>query len=407
VLKLRYVSPTKKRLADGSTVVFYYYRRPKQPAVALGTDQQIVRERHRILEMQYAAAATVAVRQAGTVGELVMRFFESSAWAEMSINTQALWRLTFRKLEDRFGDFPPAAITRKVAHAFKEKMVKAGDGPATIRNRLAAWRRLWSWAVDEAGIFTGENPWNKLGSLGKQKRTRPGRLWEQAHINAFLNARRSVKIGGNPAFSNPHTQTEVTPPPALRLALVLGLASTQRLGDVLRLTGQNLTERDGELWLSLKQSKTGAEVSFPILSIAANELRAQKIEPGDSRFLIRSKNGLPFKTRVFAKRFRVWTTAAGLPHTFKDLRSSGMVWYSRAGADATQIVSISGHSIDATQNILNIYIKRNEKSADIAVKKLEEAMTREAASKSAAQAKPRPPGWRREQSRRVSTSHDK
>ena len=128
----------------------------------------------------------------------------------------------------------------------------------------------------------------------------------------------------------------------LRLALLLGLASTQRLGDVLALTGRNVVERNGRYWLSLKQSKTGAEVSFPILSIAEHELRAQKIEPGDSRYLIRSKNGLQFDTRAFAKRFRVWTSAANLPQTFKDLRSSGMIWLSRAGADATQIVQTSG-----------------------------------------------------------------
>ena len=271
-MKLRYVAYSMKTSRDGSRVKYYYYRRPNQLAIALGADPQTVRERHRILEMQYAAAATVAVRQVGTVGELVMRLYESSAWAEMSTNTQALWRLAFRKLEDRFGDFPPAAITRKVAHAFKEKMVKAGDGPATIRNRVAAWRRLWSWAVDEAGICGSENPWIKIGSLGKSKRMRPGRIWEPEHIDAFLNARRSVKIGGNPAFSDPNVETEVTTPPPLRLALLLGLASTQRLGNVLALTGRNVVERNGRYWLSLKQSKTGAEVSFPILSIAEHEL---------------------------------------------------------------------------------------------------------------------------------------
>jgi integrase len=324
--------------------------------------------------MQYAAAATVAVRQAGTVGELVMRFYESSAWADLSASTQALWRLAFKTLEDRFGDFPPAAITKKVTHAFKEKMVKSGDGPGTIRNRVAAWRRLWNWSISEAAIFAGENPWIKIGSLGKSKHTRPGRIWEPENVDTFLNARRSVKIGGNPALTDPNAETEVATPPPLRLALLLGLASTQRLGDVLRLTGRNIVARNGRYWLSLKQSKTGAEVSFPILSIAEREIRAQKIEPGDSRYLIRSKNGLPFDTRGFAKRFRLWTAAANLPHTFKDLRSSGMVWLSRAGADATQIVSLSGHSIDATQRILDVYIKRNEKSAQIAVDLLERAI---------------------------------
>jgi integrase len=377
-MKLRYVAYSVKTASDGSRVKYYYYRRPNQPAVALGSDPQTVRERHRILEMQYAAAATVSVRQAGTVGELIGAFYASSDWSKMSASTKELWRLSFRDLEDKFGDFPPAAITKKVAHALKEKFIKAGRGPGAVRNRLVAYRRLWSWAISEAGIFAGENPWQRPGFLGEAKATRPGRLWEPEHVDAFLNAKRSVKIGGNPKFVDPNLETDVTPPPALRLALLLGLATTQRLGDVLTLTGRNIVERDGRFWLSLKQSKTGAEVSFPILSLAERELRTQKIEPGDERFLVRSKNGLPFDTRSFAKRFRVWTAAAGLPHTFKDLRSSGMVWLSRAGADATQIVSLSGHSIQATQKILDIYIKRNEKSAAIAVGMLESAIARAA-----------------------------
>jgi hypothetical protein len=389
VLKLKYVSSTTKRMADGSSVVFYYYRRPKQPSVALGSDPIVARERHRILEMQYAAASTAAVRQAGTVGELIQTYYASSEWMKTSDATKALWRISFRDLESNFGNFPPAAITRKVAHALKEKLIKSRRGPSAIRNRIVPYRRLWNWATKQAGHLSGENPWTTLGSFGEPIKQRPGRLWEDEHVNAFLSASRRVKIGGNPQFTDPNEEKVISTPDYMRLALLLGLTTTQRLGDVLTLTGRNLSERDGHFWLTLRQSKTGAEVSFPLLSIAEAEMRAQGVEPGDDSFLIKTKNGLPFDTRSFAKRFRVWTTAAKLKHTYKDLRSSGMVWLSRAGADATQIVSISGHAIGATQKILDTYIKRNEKSAEIAVGLLEAAIQRDAEAR-VLPAKPHP-----------------
>jgi len=361
-------------MADGSSVVFYYYRRPKQPSVALGSDSIVARERHRILEMQYAAASTAAVRQAGTVGELIQTYYASSEWMKTSDATKALWRISFRDLEVNFGNFPPAAITRKVAHALKEKLIKLKRGPSAIRNRIVPYRRLWNWAIQQAGHLSGENPWTTLGSFGEPIRPRPGRLWEIEHVNAFLSATRRVKVGGNPQFTNPNEEVVISTPDSMRLALLLGLTTTQRLGDVLSLTGRNLSERNGLLWLTLQQSKTSAELSFPLLSIAEAELRAQGIKPGDDRFLIRTKGGLPFDTRSFAKRFKVWTTAAKLPHTYKDLRSSGMVWLSRSGSEASEIVSISGHAIGSSQKILDVYIKKNEKSAENAVGKLEAAI---------------------------------
>jgi integrase len=375
-MKLKYVAYSIKKAADGSRVKYYYYRRPNQPAVALGSDPARVIERHAVLEAQYNAAATVAVRRAGTVGELIGAYYASTEWKALADSTKALWRLSFRDLEERLGVRPPAAITSAVTYALKEKLIKLGHGPGAVRNRIAAYRVLWSWGVRPAGLLPeGPNPWSKPGSFGEPRKTRPGRLWEQTHIDAFLAARRRVKIGGNPKFTDPARENELAPPPAMRLAVLLGLASVQRLGDVLKLTGRNIEDRGGRYWLALKQSKTKTEVSFPILSIAQDELRAQGIAPGDDRFLIRSKSGLPFETRSFAKAFKIWTAAAGLHHTFKDLRSSGMVWLSRAGADVTLIVSISGHSIEATQEILDTYIKRNEKSAEIAVNKLEAALT--------------------------------
>jgi hypothetical protein len=381
VPRLKYVSRTSSRLADGRTVDRYYYRRPGQPAVSLGSNPVEILELWRTLQAQYAANTKTRARRPGTIGELIQRFYASAEWEILSQSTKDLWRISFRTLEDYFGDFPPGSLSREVANKLKEKLLADGRGPSGTRNRILAYRRLWNWAIDQVGILDGANPWQKPGAFGKSANPRDGRIWEEADINAFLNARRSVNLGGNPKLARARMLEERRVPPGMRMALLLGLATTQRASDVLALTGANLSVNQNRLWMTLRQGKTKKSVSFPLVKIAAQEIKRQGIKPGDATPLVRSLNGEPFAdARAFRKRFKVWTEAAGLKHTFKDLRSSGMVWMAREGATAAQIASVSGHMIDSSQRILDRYIPRNAAAADAAIRSVDDKITKAVAA---------------------------
>jgi integrase len=369
VLKLKYVSQTKKRRTDGTESVHFYYRRPGQRPISLGVDPLTVVSRWKVLEAQFASAARIAVRTPGTLGELVQLFYASPDWGDLSDRTKELWRTSFRTLEDKFGDLPPGALALHVVQKWKKTLI-AAHGPDGARNRLFAFRRLYSFAAAN-GVFVGENPFAKPGSFGKRQQTIRRAIWTEADLRKFLSTRRTVKKGGNPNFKNAAETEELAPPDGMRLGLLLGIFTMQRLSDVLAMTGRVLRKERGRYWLRLRQHKTGTEIDIPAHKILADEIERQKIEPGDTRFLVRSLTGLPFDRVTFYKRFSVWTEAAGLNLTFKDLRSSGMVMLAEMGVPTPQIVAISGHSIADTQAILDMYIVKTKKAALAAIEAME------------------------------------
>jgi hypothetical protein len=122
-MKLKYVAYADKKAADGTTVRYFYYRRPGQPSIQLGTDPATVTARWKVLQGQYEAEQRAAVRPAGSLGDLISIFYESAEWRDLAQNTQALWRISFRTLEDKFGDLPPNAIPLHVAQKWKEQLI--------------------------------------------------------------------------------------------------------------------------------------------------------------------------------------------------------------------------------------------------------------------------------------------
>ena len=373
-LKLKYVAYAAKKLADGSTVKHYYYRRPGSRGIALGSDPARVEERWRILQMQFAAAASVNIRAAGTIGDMIAQYFASGAFRALSPRTQALWRSGFQTLEAKFGDFPPDALPVHVVHKWKEKLIEK-HGQDGARNRLVAYRRLFGWART-AGLTVAENPFAKLGSFGQKQEPEDPKIWRLDDVRQFLRAKRTVQRGGNPNLGNSDLTDERELPDGIRLGFLLGLFTMQRVSDVLSLTGRHLRkDANGRLWIKLRQRKTKRPVEFPVHKILAQEIARQRITPGEDRFLVRSTNGLPFERNTFYKRFVTWKLAADIDRlTFKDLRSSGMVMLAQAGVPTPQIVSVSGHSIHEAQRVLDRYIVKTKEAAAAAIDTLEASL---------------------------------
>ena len=60
----------------------------------------------------------------------------------------------------------------------------------------------------------------------------------------------------------------------------------------------------------------------------------------------------------FNERFRRIAEHAGIDAQARDLRRTAMLRMAEAGATVPQIASVSGHSIEATQRILETYLPR-------------------------------------------------
>jgi integrase len=317
-----------------------------------------------------AAVLAPPTRAAGpivTFDQLAARYLGSPEFNALAPATQTLNRLYVELLRLRYGDLPPAAITRPVVRALRD----AHQAQPTKGNRLiATLRRVLSYGID-------------IGAVKENAASRPGRLEERPRRQLYTD--------------DQITRFLEAASPALARAMALLFYTAQRPADVLRLGPQHVSDRDGRAWISLRQAKTQELVHVP-LHHAAAEILAQPLPPPTSRraaavlapaLLVPSPTGRPWHYRNFARawdqarRRADWRLArellaqgvpkdqirarllAGLQR--RDLRRTAMVKMALAGATTPQIAAVSGHTIDRVQRILDVYIPRRGEVAAAAI----------------------------------------
>ena len=94
--------------------------------------------------------------------------------------------------------------------------------------------------------------------------------------------------------------------------------------------------------ISIKQNKTGAEVTIPIFQ----ELRAAlDLCPRDRLTFIAQANGSPLGAASLGNEFREWMRKAGLPErlSLHGLRKATSRRLAEAGSTVHQIAAITGH----------------------------------------------------------------
>jgi integrase len=156
-------------------------------------------------------------------------------------------------------------------------------------------------------------------------------IWEPEHIEAF---------GG--VASEP-----------LRFALVMALWTAQRQGDLIKLTW---SQYDGT-HIRLKQGKTNARVAIPVGSVLKQALDARRPEKADGPIL-RNTRGQPWTADGFKTSWGKACTAAGLDATdvrFNDLRGTAVTRLALAGCTVPQIASVTGHSLQDVERILQAH----------------------------------------------------
>ena len=123
-----------------------------------------------------------------------------------------------------------------------------------------------------------------------------------------------------------------------RLALALGLYTTQRGGDVVRLGRQHV--REG--WLYLQQQKGSNPVAIPVHPVLQTVLDAT---PSEHLTFLVTRRGGPYTRKALSEQFRVWCNEAGLPSrcVFHGLRKAGLTRLADAGCDPFEVAAWSGH----------------------------------------------------------------
>lgn len=326
---------TRKR-PDGSRERHYYDRQTKR---YLGTDRA---------KAEAEMGVAIAPPPPPTVFEgLCAAYLGSTQFRALSPRAQKLNRLYVDHLRDRFGSLPVAAITRPVVVRLREK---EAPRPWFATHLLSKLRLVLQHGVD-IGVSRA-NPALRPGGVRPPRRHA---VWSRESTVLMMECANAD----------------------IRLGCALLLYTAQRPSDVLAMTWQQVVERDGRLWLSLRQQKTGELVTVPAHADLAALLRGAERR---SVMLVPSPTGKMWSLRNFSRswdkararadyRLAKRLLAAGVGKAEirtrlikgqqrRDLRRTAMVRMAEAGASTAQIAAVSGHTIDQTSRILDTYIPR-------------------------------------------------
>jgi len=349
-VRLEGINTVRKRLADSSVKTYHYHR-----ATGLRLDGEPGSAE---FVASYAGAEkSMRDRHAGGSLNALIRGYTLSVEFEQKLapSTQTEYRRMLTAAETEFGDMPIVALddprVRKEFLDWREKVArKSGDREAD--NRLSAISAMLTWATDRGKIVAN----HLRGFKRLYHADRSEIIWLPEHIAAFMKV-ASLEM---------------------QRALIIGLHTGQREGDLLRL---GWSSYDGER-IKLRQGKARrGRVSGPLIEIPCTAALRRMLDVMErtSALVLTTKTGQSFKKRYFARQWDEAMKAAGLRQVqlpgleapvdlhFHDLRGTAVTLLSEAGCTPQQVATITGHSLKTVHRILERYLARTRGLAEQAI----------------------------------------
>ena len=308
IIKLKYVH----RFKDRHGHVRHYFRRGAQRVTLPGLPGSV-----EFMGFYQAALAGkpppigASRVEAGTMDDLVVRFYKSVNFRQLAKSTQATYRGIFERFRAQHGK---RELARLEPHHVRALISAKADTPAAANRLLTMLKILMQFAVEND--LRRDDP---TISVRKVRYKSEGfHTWTDEEIAAF-----GAKW---PLGTREH----------LALALLLGTA--QRRSDVIRMGRQHVRGQT----IDVVQQKTGTRLALPLIP----ELRAAlaTLPAGQMTFLV-THAGVPFTASGFTNWFRDAANAAGLPKGCSPhgLRKAAARRLAEAGCSVNQIASITGH----------------------------------------------------------------
>jgi len=336
-IELQYI----QRFEDRHGKARYYFRRPGFQRVALPGlpgSEEFMEAYKAALESGAPKTAGEAKTKPGTIGALIVAYYQSQDWKALD----PLTHKTYRNLLDRFrervgkngvkyGDLPARGLQERHVYKLLDAMA---DTPGAARNTIKRLRTVWDFGRPR-GLVAG-NPFKDV------KLPKPGagfRPWTEADIAQFE------------AYW-PEGSKE-------RLALYLLLYTVQRRSDVCRMgrqhrrmirledpkTGQ-AREVDALHFTQVKGGqKPGAEPVELIIPLHPQLKAVLDALPRDNLTYVMTEWGKPFTGPGFTNWFSGAAEKAGLPAgcTPHGLRKAGSRRLAEADCTPNQIAAVTGH----------------------------------------------------------------
>lgn len=328
-VKLRYV---ERRTDRSGGERWYWHRRghklrrlPDELAARVVTVQQLNAAADNVAPMELA--------RRGSIAWVIQRYRDSDGYAALSPGTIRYYKRFLRDIESLGPTLPFESFTRRAVVDFIETYEKRHQR----RQAAAVLKNLFGIARYYGIVTTDEVSGLRL------KTTLPrDRIWSDEEIARWLDVA---------SHEDPHMST----------AFLLLQYSAQRPSDVLKMTWPQYSGSA----IRLRQQKTGALLDVPTHPVLRAHL--DTLPRSSTSLTIVTYRGRPVKYLQFNERFRRIAERAQIDAQARDLRRTAMVRMAEAGATVPQIASVSGHSIEATQRILEHYLPRNRDLAEIAI----------------------------------------
>lgn len=346
--------PVKKARPDGRVDVLWYHRKS---GVRLPDDPKSLPFKL-MVERLNGEEARKAVATVETIGSLILQYQASSDWKDLAESTRASEVFNIAAIEEEFGALPLTAVEEKGSRSmfleWHEEL--AEDHPRAADMKLGRLQRIFKWAFDREKIMR-----HPLATFKRAyKSSRADRIWLPEHFEA-LNAKAM---------------------PAMKWAAFLALHTGQRRGDLIAM---RWAQYDGT-GISVRQSKTGAEVYIPCTKALRAELDARKAALGDKMPgvdlgafpVVLSSRGDPYTANGFRLAWQHAFGASGIKDDlhFHDIRGTTVTLLAEGGATVAEIATITGHTLASVHRILERYLSRTKVLATSAISKLEERMGR-------------------------------
>ncbi len=250
----------------------------------------------------------------GTFDDLISRYYRSPDFLDPSERTRVVYRGVLERWRAKYGKGKVRDLEARHVAAMMAEMLPHRTAANMLRKRLNA---LMKFAILEG-----------LASTNPVTATKPYKVksdgfhtWTEEEIQLYQER--------HPVGSK------------ARLALDLMLWTGQRGGDARLMGPQHVKAKR----LHVRQEKTGAVVSLPVLPALAESIMAT--QTGALVFLL-SEQGRPFSRKGFGNKFRQWCDEAGLTHcSAHGLRKAAARRFAEAGCSNQQIKAWTGHTTDS------------------------------------------------------------
>lgn len=334
----------RKKLADGNTVFYHYAWRggPRMKADPRN-EYEFTAEYVRLTRDRKDAPYK------GCLAEIIREYLKSPAYLGLKKSTRDGYDFAIKEIEASFFDMPAAKIsaagTRSIFLQWRDEIAKVHPRKADLY--MSVLKRILWFGLDREMIE--RHPLERVEKISDG--TRRDMIWTDGEIDLFKNGRKGPDGGW---------EIKPAPEPLVR-ALLLGLWTGQRQGDLLKLTWKAY---DGNS-IALRQSKTGTHIRVKVSA----ELKAclDAVKRGDAVTILTNSQGSPWATG-FKSSWRKAVEKAGIQdRTFHDLRGTFVTLAYRNGSSIKEIAEVTGHSEKDAEGI----IRKHYLVSSAAVEKIE------------------------------------